>query len=512
MDRTARLTFGIIIWISAAGSSLELVGCSRNSGGDDAGAENSICDVAASNCADGLVCDATTDGRAICAVPVEIVGSVLDLADDAAVVSARVQAVDANGAAVGTSGTTAEDGSFTITVPAVRDLDGILVEGDYTLRVQAHAYQEFPTALRPAIPIDVTSATLAASVADGDMTVTGTGAGTDSEGRARWVIEAPQTTVKLIGLPGDTSQLGSIAGTVRAEHNAGLLMVAEGGSRDGDAAALTGFSDSAGDYVIFNVLAGTYTVQGYAAGVQLNAVATAVEGGEQAVGVNLDSSDRPTSSVSGNLQIVNAPGGSITSVVLAVESTFNETAAKGTVPPGLRVGEVEGAFRIDGVPDGRYVVLAAFENDALVRDPDQSIGGTDIVRITVPDASQGNAISISEGFKVTGALAISGPGSDGPEEIAADLPVFEWEDDSSEDGYVLRVFDAFGNDVWSDEVGAVTGSSTVTHTYAGPELEAGMLYQFRVTSFREGNNGSRTNISASEDLKGVFIFVPTALP
>ena len=289
-------------------------------------------------------------------------------------------------------------------------------------------------------------------------------------------------------------------------------MVAEGGSTDGDAAALTGFSDSAGDYVIFNVLAGTYTVQSYAAGVQLNAVATAVEAGEQAVGVNLDSSDRPTSSVSGNLQIVNAPGGSITSVVLAVESTFNETAAKGTVPPGLRVGEVEGAFRIDGVPDGRYVVLAAFENDALVRDPDQSIGGTDIVRITVPDASQGNAISISEGFKVTGALAVSGPGSDGPEEIAADLPVFEWEDDSSEDGYVLRVFDAFGNDVWSDEVGAVTGSSTVTHTYAGPELEAGMLYQFRVTSFREGNNGSRTNISASEDLKGVFIFVPTALP
>ena len=90
MDRTARLTFGIILWISAAGGSLELVGCSRNSGGDDAGAENSICNVGAPNCADGLVCDATTDGRAICAVPVEIVGSVLDLADDAAVVSARV--------------------------------------------------------------------------------------------------------------------------------------------------------------------------------------------------------------------------------------------------------------------------------------------------------------------------------------------------------------------------------------------------------------------------------------
>lgn len=40
----------------------------------------------------------------------------------------------------------------------------------------------------------------------------------------------------------------------------------------------------------------------------------------------------------------------------------------------------------------------------------------------------------------------------------------------------------------------------------GPALEAGTFYQFRVTSFRDRQSG-RTNISTTEDLRGVFFFV-----
>jgi hypothetical protein len=43
--------------------------------------------------------------------------------------------------------------------------------------------------------------------------------------------------------------------------------------------------------------------------------------------------------------------------------------------------------RSAGVPDGKYVALAAFENDGLVRDPDTSIGGTQIVHLTVSGAT-----------------------------------------------------------------------------------------------------------------------------
>jgi hypothetical protein len=405
-------------------------------------APDGSCDPAASSCVQDQVCDLTEDGGGICVAPVQIIGAVLGLADDAPIEGARVQAVDANGAAVGTTGTTSADGGFLITVPAVRELDGSPIEGNYTLRAQAHAHQEFPTALRPALPIDVTSA-----VAD--------------EAGSTWVLEVPQSTVKLIALQGDSSTLGSISGSVSGDENAGVLLVAEpAGESAGE--AFTGFSDSSGDYVIFNVPSGSYSVQAYTAGAQWDETAATLGAGEQLSDVDLTASDRALNSLDGSIQIVNAGGGSLTSVVLAVESTFNESAARGTVPPGLRAGNIDGAFAIDEIPDGRYVVLAAFENDDLVRDPDQNIGGTAIVRITLPDEVQGTMVSISEGFKVTGALAVIEPGADEPQEVLSEQPQLVWEDDSSEDGYTVRVFDAFGNVVWNTDVAAVSGSSTVS--------------------------------------------------
>ena len=68
------------------------------------------------------------------------------------------------------------------------------------------------------------------------------------------------------------------------------------------------------------------------------------------------------------------------------------------------------------------------------------------------------------------------------------------------------MFDAFGTQIWTDEIGPTTGSAMVTHTYAGPALQVGMFYQFRATSFREVN-GQRTSISTTEDLKGVFFYL-----
>ncbi len=453
-------------------------GCARrNPGGQD---QDASCDPSAPECDAGLVCEAILNSDPRCVGPVLIRGTIIDLADEAPISDARVQAVDVNGAAVGTSSVSAEDGTFELTVPALRDEDGVPLEGSFTLRAQAAGYQEFPTAIRPALPLDPATAL--------------------SEEDA-FVIENSLTTVGLIALPGDTSSLGSIAGTVLAAEPAGVLVVAAN-----QAGAYVGFSDSEGAYIIFNVTAGTFAVQGYRAGLQLTTASAGIAAAEKADDVDLSEVDRPLSAVSGNVQIVNAPGGSVTSVVLAVESTFVEAAARGAVPPGLRIGDVTGAFTLMGVPDGRYVVLAAFENDGLVRDPDQNIGGTQIVHIEVPDPAAGNAVVLPEGFKVTGALAVVRPGADQPEQVVSPTPVFEWADDSSEDGYEIRVFDAFGVEVWNDELGPTTGSAAVTHTYGGPALIPGMFYQFRATSFRE-RSGERTHISATEDLRGVFYFL-----
>ncbi len=441
-------------------------------GGDNEGQ----CNPAAPDCAAGLACEAVQGGHARCFAALTINGGVQDASDGSPIAGALVQAVDPNGAAVGTSDRSAGDGSFSLTVPATRDADGNPVAGSYTLRAQASGYQPFPTAIRPALPLAAIDA----------------GGNTDDG----WTIESALTTILLLPLPGGNSGLGSISGTVHADQPSGVLLVAESG-----VAGYPGYSDSDGDYTIFNVPAGSYTVSGYRSGLQLQQASVTLTAGENKTGVDLEESTSALSSVSGNVQIVNAPGNSQTSVVLAVESTFEENAARGEVPPGLRAGEVTGNFSIDGVPDGRYVVLAAFENDGLVRDPDQTIGGTRIVHIEVPDPVSGNSVVLPEGFKVTEALEVLSPGANGPEAVTTQTPVFNFANDTSEDGYQIHVFDAFGTEIWTIEIGPSSTPPEVT--YAGPALDPGMYYQFRALSFRD-KSGTRTAISATEDLKGVF--------
>lgn len=458
--------------IASTGSVLGLVLLAAACGGGNQGE----CDPAAPDCGAGLACEAVQGGHARCFAPLVIAGQVQDAGDGSPIGGALVQAVDANGAATGTSDRSASDGGFSVSVPATRDGDGNPVAGSYSLRAQASGYQPFPTAIRPALPLDATGAQ-----------------GNADDG---WTIESALTTIMLLPLPGGSSGLGSISGTIYADQPGGVLVVAAGGTH-----GYSGYSDAAGDYTIFNVPAGDYTVQGYRVGLQLQNAALTLAAGENKTGVDLDQSSAALSSVSGNVQIVNAPGGSQTSVVLAVESTFIEDAARGEVPPGLRVGGVTTDFTIDGVPDGRYVVLAAFENDGLVRDPDQTIGGTKIVHIVVPDPVDGNSVVLPEGFKVTEALAVIAPGADGPEPVTGQTPVFNFANDTSEDGYEIHVFDAFGTEIWSTEIGP--SASPLEVGYAGPALDPGMYYQFRALSFRD-KSGPRTAISATEDLKGVF--------
>ena len=81
-------------------------------------------------------------------------------------------------------------------------------------------------------------------------------------------------------------------------------------------------------------------------------------------------------------------------------------------------------------------------------------------------------------------------------------------DDSSEDGYEVRVYDAFGEVVYETlDIPGSSGAPTVVHTPTGLELISGMVYQFRTWSWRQ-KQGSRTYISTTEDLRGVFLYLP----
>jgi len=445
-------------------------------------------------CTEGLVCevagDPDADGQTntVCAAPVTLQGLVFDALSLIPIEGALVAALAETGNPVSDVAVTDAMGRYVLSVSARRDPAGELAENlNWTLFVHAADYQPFPAGLRPALPIHARDA---APVSD------------DDGDHVSFLVENLSTHVALLELPPSRQGGRTISGRVGSEDalGAGTLVVAE----PGPDAPYT-IADATGNYRLFNVPEGDVTIVGYRQGTALQPVS--VPSGVDEEGIDLSiAAEASIATVTGSISLVNAPGDSSTSVVLVPVSVFNETLELGPVPMGLRAPEpplapsIGGAFSIPGVPPGRYKVLAAFENDRLVRDPDTGISGTDIQEIDVVSTD----LDMSEGFKVTEALSVVSPGADGPE-VVQGSPTFVWADDSSEDGYRVVVYDAFGEMVWENvEVPRVTGSSSVELMYGGPALIPGMHYQFRATSLRD-RGGEPTPISRTEDLRGVFV-------
>ena len=436
----------------------------------------------AGGCGDGLVCEEVASAEPACFAPVVLQGRVTDLARRAPVEGATVVALDVNGSARSPVVLSDADGNYEIALPAPRSAEGVPLAASVTLRVAANGYQSFPTPPREALPIEL----------GGDASVR-------SEGT--WTVRNATTDVGLTPLASASAELGTVEGSIIGQEAAGSLVVAV----KADRAVSTAVADVDGRFTLFNVPAGEVVIEAYRSGIVVAPQTATARAGEITSDVSLAATGDRLASVSGSVNVVNASGGEETSVILAVASTFQADTARGIAPAGLRAAGVTGAFSIVEVPPGRYAVLAAFENDQLVRDPDEGIAGTDIVFIDV--GGDGTEVVMEESFKVTGALEVMAPGADALELLPPGDPTFVWADDSSEDGYELRVFDAFGKTVHeATDIARVTGSETVSYTWAGAVLEPGMIYQFRVLSYQEGRRtrGARTYISATEDLRGVF--------
>ncbi len=429
-------------------------------------------------CADDTCADVGGGDRK-CEPPVRLQGKVVDALDDSAVAGADVIALDVDGAAVSRVATSAADGTYALELIVARDAEGAPAAGAaVTTRADARDYATFPSGIRQAVPID-----LGAAAADGE---------------GHFVVENAATTIALVPLPDGEAGRPTVSGHVAA-GGGGVLVVSAS-----DGGVSTAITDSDGTFTLFNVAAGDSVVSGYAADVQLTPVSLAVAA-EDVLNVVLDAAVQPTGSVSGSVNIVNGNGNGVTSVVLVVADTFDETIARGEVPRGLRASDVTNAFTIAGVPDGEYVVLAAFDNDGLVRDPDTNIGGTALVHVVVGPGNRD--VAAPQSFKVTGALDVFSPGADGLEKVTA-APDFVFADDSSEDRYDIVLFDALGTLTFEASVDGQSGNQRVTVPYTGPALTPGMIYQYRATSVKTQGAGGESAISATEDLKGTFLFAP----
>lgn len=476
-----RRTLAASILIACSASLLAL-GC-----GDDDDRDGPCMPNTSEGCDGNQVCEEVEGGEPACFAPVLVRGRVIDLADESGIEGATLVALDINGSARSTVVLSEEDGSYEISLPARRDPDGRPLGDAVTLRVAAAGYQSFPTAPREALPIDIDGAER-----DGEH---------DDDAL---VVQTAATDIGLVALGGDVDQRATLDGTIDHALAPGALVVAV---QNGHAVS-TAIADLDGAFTLFNVPPGETTVEAYRAGLVVEPEMVTAAAGDRLGDVVLGAGTDGLVTVSGSVNIVNAEGGLTTTVILVLESTFTEAPgiARGIAPAGLRIADVSNAFAIENVPPGRYAVLAAFENDDLVRDPDEGIAGTDVVHIEIA-AGEGEH-ALPESFKITQALAMNAPGAEGLELLpAGEAPTFSWADDSSEDGYELRVFDAFGELVHEAlDIARVSGGDDVTYTWSGADLEPGMIYQFRVMSWREGRaaNGGRSYISATEDLRGVF--------
>lgn len=462
---------------------LSIAGALAACGGEDENEPGKVGDSCrvgdeAAQCEQSLACDPLASGDGyVCGQPVTLSGEVTDALSGEQLANSRVVALGADGSPVGDVAYSDDSGAYSVVVSAPRAADGSVAEdAKWTLNISAQGYEPFPAGPRPAVPI------FASQLEDN-------------------AISGANTDVALLPLADPESRSRQISGTISTPDAGGTLVVAEGGA----APASYSIASRSGEFTIYNVPAGSFEVRGYKRGQQL-APQSADVTSESTSTVTLEASDVALGSVSGNVNIVNAPGGSLTSVVLVPRSVFDPTLQRGPIPLGLRAPglpeapSINGQFRFEEVPQGDYMVLAAFENDSLVRDPDSSIGGTTLQEVSV---DSGEAVAMSESFKITEHLAIVSPGADVPEVVTAPV-VFTWADDSSEDRYELELYTALGDLVWENRaVPSVSGSATVELDYSGPALVPGMIYQFRVTSFREQQN-SDTAISRSEDLRGVF--------
>jgi hypothetical protein len=357
-----------------------------------------------------------------------------------------------------------------------------------TLSASAHAYQLYPSGLQPAFPVSTEEIMEAEDDPDDD---------TDDHIS---FIQNASTTIGL--LPLGNADGFTLSGRVATEEDntGGTLVTAEGAS------GVYTIADRSGSFTLFNVPSGATTLRGYRGGLQI--VPEMMSVSADVDGIVLGLAEGGLSTITGSVNIVNPGDGGDTSVVKIPSALFNPVFEFGPVPFGLRAPEpgvapsIGGAWTIAEVPEGTYKVIAALENDFLVRDPDTNIAGTEILELTVV---AGQNVDLQDGFMVTGALGVVGPGADGPEEVTG-TPSFEFDDDSSEDRYEVVVHDALGNEIWrDDQIPGVSGSATVVVEYGGPTLTPGMYYRFQATSWKDGNPAP-SPISRTEDLRGVFVY------
>jgi len=298
---------------------------------------------------------------------------------------------------------------------------------------------------------------------------------------------------------------GYITGTVTSEGNGlgGVLVVASNGT-----IGCSSVTDADGNYYIYNVPAGTYSVQGLIAG--YNSIELNIE-----VVENTENSDSDIELTTGATGILS---GSVTFLATEngiVDVTLTHPLTKETIP-GLTTETVGTTYTLNNIPDGTYIARASYANDTYVVDPDWIVkNGEPVVTL------DGSATTLD--FSVTGAVEVVSPASDTetakPAEITETAPVFTWTAYSSVSDYIIEVSDVNGNVIWggfTNESGTITKNIIIAKSQlsiqynadgnASEELQEGNTYRWKVYASKDDTKEATgwKLISVSEEQKGLF--------
>ena len=394
-------------------------------------------------------------------------GIITDANNGVPLENAQLVVYDANtNAPIGNSVLTDEDGNYNFE----------LVPGTYYLVIYKQGYEKIPVSyMATPIPLNVS--------------------------------KGITTNENFEMLPSSITNAGLISGRVTNNGNpiGGVLVVATDHEN-----GFSTVSDNEGEYVIYNVPNGNYTVSGWIGGFNSSSENVSLTSNIELKDQDLDLTPVEDVKVTGMVSF-------LATTNIEVDVALTHPYSRETIP-GLVTTTNGGSYSINGVPNGTFLARATFENDEKVVDPDWVVkNGEPIIEI--------NGTSIQMDFSVTGSIKLAEPSNEMattiPCEVTSVTPTFSWQPYSSATDYVIEVMDGNGNIIW----GGFSNNWTVKNILIPKEqtsitfnsdgnaladLTAGKLYRWRVYASKEdkqANTGWRL-ISVSEDQMGLIKILP----
>jgi hypothetical protein len=303
--------------------------------------------------------------------------------------------------------------------------------------------------------------------------------------------------------PAVTATLGTVTGKV-AIDGAGVadaVVFANSGST-----WLTATTDADGNYIIYNVPAGSVFLNAYSVGYNFQPETVTVVSGASTPNADMASTGVADGVITGTVTFLAAENG-------VVDVTLLHPATRIVIPGmSVMIDPDTRAYSLTGVPDGTYEIVASLKTDGYVLDPDY------IVKNGVPVVSVVSDSQVKD-FAVTDTFLITAPAK--METVPLDNAAFAWQAyPGVTEGYALEVVDESGNVIWggfdeSDLPRFFVAPARLSATFdedgsAIAPLEEGRIYQVRIYAMKSDNRDPRgfILISMTEDLEGLFVAGP----